>query len=287
MGNIREHGSDPPTEQRVRPPGIVDRVGEQGISRLADLRHQGRTQTAVVGMNRYTAEALGQNAPIFRHRMEQYASADPWSARLRRREGARRKARNQRRRELGRPHPAEQFGGHGCGFGFAAANGFHFHVCSDTKLAKERYSFRQRRHPLSPEGRTEPASRVVASNVRQRQQGCLSPTIRRTLELLVMEKNQVAVSGEANVELDPATIELLCLTKSGKRVFGRARSGAAMADHRWRQDAGCSARTGELAQIRSASRGKCRAVPPGTVYPQGAAALGGSWRLAPRSSPVC
>ena len=123
-----------------------------------------------------------------------------------------------------------------------------------------------------------------------------------------MEKDQLAVNGEADVKLDPATTELLCLAKSGKRVFGRACSGAAMADHRRRypfemssrcyplaaqrslasgQGAGCFARAGKVAQIRSASRGKCRAVPAGTDYRQGAAALGGSWRLAPRSSPVC
>ena len=76
MGNIREHGSDSPTEQGVRLRRIVDRVGEQGVSRLADLSHEGRMQAAVIGMDCRTAEPLGQPAPIPRHRMKQYASGD-------------------------------------------------------------------------------------------------------------------------------------------------------------------------------------------------------------------
>jgi hypothetical protein len=67
----------------------------------------------------------------------------------------------------------------------------------------------------------------------------------------------------------------------------RCRSLAAKRSLAPRQGASCGARASEVAHIRSASRGKCRAVPPGTDYRQGAAALGGSWRLAPRSSPVC
>jgi len=42
----------------------------------------------------------------------------------------------------------------------------------------------------------------------------------------------LAVRGEPDVELDPATLQLLCFAQSGKRIFRRTPSGATMADHR-------------------------------------------------------
>ena len=47
-----------------------------------------------------------------------------------------------------------------------------------------------------------------------------------------MAQDELAVGGQPHVELDPATAECLCLAQSGKRVFRRARRGAAMPDHR-------------------------------------------------------
>ena len=47
-----------------------------------------------------------------------------------------------------------------------------------------------------------------------------------------MEQDELAVRSQADVELDPATIEFLCFAQSGKGVFWRALSSAAMADHR-------------------------------------------------------
>lgn len=46
-----------------------------------------------------------------------------------------------------------------------------------------------------------------------------------------MEQNRCSIGGEANVELDPATIELVCLAQTGKRVLGRASRDAAMPNY--------------------------------------------------------
>jgi hypothetical protein len=71
MGNIREHGSDTPTKQRPCPRGIINGIGEQGISGFADLGHKGRVQAVVIGMDRRATEPFGANTPIARHSTEQ------------------------------------------------------------------------------------------------------------------------------------------------------------------------------------------------------------------------
>jgi hypothetical protein len=46
-----------------------------------------------------------------------------------------------------------------------------------------------------------------------------------------MEQNRRSIGGEANVELDPATIELVCPAQTRKRVLGRAGRDAAMPNY--------------------------------------------------------
>jgi hypothetical protein len=87
------------------------------------------------------------------------------------------------------PYPGKQGGGSGAGFGFAAATGLEFNICTDADLAENHHGFRQRRHPLSPEKGCESVSGVVTANFFEGQQGRLTPAVCGSVKPLVVKED--------------------------------------------------------------------------------------------------
>jgi len=133
-----------------------------------------------------------------------------------------------------RPHLREQRDGRRAGFARPPASSLQLDIRAHPQLAEDSNGLGQSRHMLSAEGIAKSVSGVKAPNRCQRQQSGLAATVRRTLEPLIVKQDQLAVRGEADVELDPATIQLLSLTQSGERIFRGTSGGTAMANHRWK-----------------------------------------------------
>ena len=181
-GSIGKHRSDPPVEQCLRPVGIVDGIGEQWISRFADLGDQGRAKAAVVGMDRRAAEPLGNRAPVLRNGAEQYAAGDCRCASPRRRERILRESSRSAAPAARRGHSRESsISHHRPGLRFAAARGLQLDIRAETELGEERSRLLQRRHALPGEGRREPAAGVVASDRCQGQRADLAAPVGRAL----------------------------------------------------------------------------------------------------------
>jgi hypothetical protein len=197
---------------------------------------------------------------------------------------------------------AQHRGSRRTGLGLTTAHGFQFDICTDTKLAEEHHGLRQRGYPLATEAPAPPDTGVVPPKRYERESSRAPSAIGRPFDPVVVKQDQVSVSREPDIELDPATAEFRRRAQPGKRILRCASGGPAMAYHRRK-------RLGEMGSCRrrfaverrfapihrvipsyveAVGGSNCDAVLPGMTYCQGAAcACAGSERLAPRSSPVC
>lgn len=185
----------------------------------------------VAGMNRCAAEPLGDSAPIPRNCSEQYAAPDLGCARLGGGEGPGLKTRDNQPRRLRRPHSNEQIGNDRPGGRFSAAYGLQLDIRTEAEFRGEGNRLLQRRNSFLRESRIEPTPCVVMSDRFERQHTHLAAPVRRALEPIIMQQNRYIITGEANVEFDPAAAEGLCRAQGRKCVLGRTGGHAAVANY--------------------------------------------------------
>ena len=173
-------------------------------------------------MDRRAAKPLGNSAPVLRNRAEQHAAGDSRRASPRSGERLVLKARDDRRRQLGRPKPGEEVSHHCPGLRLAAARGLQLDIGAEAQLGKKHHRLLQGRHALPGKRRPEPAARVVASDRRERQCADFAAPVGSALEPIVMKQNRLAIGGQANIELDPTAAECSRLAQAGKRILGCA-----------------------------------------------------------------
>jgi hypothetical protein len=212
-------------------------------------------------------------------------------------EGAPLKAGDQQAARIGGPVPGEHIGDKRSGRSRFSARSLQLDISAETKFGEESESLFQLRHALPGEGRIKPVPSIIAPDFGNRQRAGPAAPVGRALEAAIVKQNRLAVTSEPDIELDPTAAEHLRFAETGKGVFGRARGGAAMADHRRESSfdllplSRVAKQGGQRARERRCDNGgKFAAVPPGIACRQFAAftccCSRRSDRCEPRSSPV-
>src|SRR5207248_5171283 len=226
----------------------------------------------MIGIDRRAAEPRRDRPPSPRHDPEQDAARNGWSQVAQRGQGRAQKAGDQYGRNTA-PEPGEGGGDGRGGRAALAAIGLDLDIDREAQLHREKQRFFERRYRPAGKFRRKPSTGIKAANSGKAVGRDAALSGRRPVEPRVMTQDEYAVAGQPHIELDPAAAELSGAAQTGKRVLGRPRGSAAMADHGSKRRAG-----------------RHGAAPRSQMWRQSAAcscAGCSRCRRSPRSSPVC
>src|SRR5437763_1519210 len=191
----------------------------------------------MIGIDRRAAEPRRDRPPSPRHDPEQDAARNGWSQVAQCRQGRAQEAGDQYGWNTA-PKPGEGGGDGRGGRAALAAIGLDLDIDREAQLRREKQRFFERRYRPAGKFRRKPSTGIKAANGGKAVGRDAALSGRRPVEPRVMTQDERAVAGEPHIELDQAAAEVLGAGQAGKRVRGRPRGRAAMADQGSKRRAG-------------------------------------------------